>query len=64
VPMLSELTVIVKNEEKRQTTKHLIYEKYSVHEGDPVIRYHIDNAIKEFCGEPDDIRIKITMEIK
>lgn len=62
--MLSELTVIVKNEEKRQTTKHLIYEYYAIHEEDPIIKEHIDKAIKEFNDEPDDIRIKISMEVK
>lgn len=62
--MLSELTVVVKNEEKRQTTKHLIYDVYTVHEEDPLIKDLIDQAIKQFNDEPDDIRIKISLEIK
>jgi len=63
-PMLSELTVIVKNEEKRQTTKRLVYEVYAVHEEDPVIKTAIEEAIREFNCDPDDIRVKISMEIK
>ncbi|HWY36249.1 MAG TPA: hypothetical protein VNX68_16505 [Nitrosopumilaceae archaeon] len=61
--MLSELTVIVKNEEKRQTTKQLVYEPYSICENDPIIQEAISQAVKEFNAEPDDIRVKISMEI-
>jgi len=62
--MLSEITVVVKNEEKRQTTKHLVYDIYTVHEEDPIIKGFIDQALKQFNDEPDDIRIKISMEVK
>jgi hypothetical protein len=62
--MLSELTVIVKNEEKRQTTKHLIYEPYSICGDDSIIQEAILQAVKEFNADPDDIRIKISMEVK
>ena len=62
--MVSELTIIIRNEEKRCTTKHLIYDPYMVSENDKVIQDCIDAAIKDFNGEPDDVKVKITMEIK
>ena len=62
--MVSELTVVVKNEEKRQTTKHLIYDIFTVDEEDPLLKDLIDKAIKQFNGEVDDIRVKISMEMR
>lgn len=62
--MLSEISIIVKNEEKRQTTKHLIYDLYTVHEADPLIKDLMDQAVKEFAAEPDKVSVKITMEVK
>lgn len=62
--MFSELTIVVKNEEKRQTTKHLMYDAYSIHEDDPFIKALVADAIKEFNSEPDDIKVKISMEFK
>jgi hypothetical protein len=62
--MLSEITVVVKNEEKRQTTKHLMYDAYSIHEDDPILKALIDDAVKEFNSEPDDIKVKISMGFK
>jgi len=62
--MLSEVTVVVKNEEKRQTTKHLMYDSYAICENDPFIKALIDDAVKEFNSEPDDIKVKISMEFK
>lgn len=62
--MLSELSITVKNEEKRQTTKHLIYDLYTVHEEDSIIKEHMDTAVKEFNATPDSVKVKITMEVK
>ncbi len=62
--MLSELSITVKNEEKRQTTKHLIYDLYTVHEEDDLIKKHMDEAVKEFNATPDSVRVKITLEVK
>jgi len=62
--MPSELSITVKNEEKRQTTKHLIYDVYTVHEEDETIKELIDQAIKEFNAEVDKVQVKITMDMK
>ena len=62
--MPSELSITVKNEEKRQTTNHLIYENYTVNEEDPIVKELIDQAVKEFNASVDAISIKISMEVK
>lgn len=62
--MPSELSITVKNEEKRQTTKHLIYDVYAVHEDDPTIKGFMDEAVKEFNATPDKVTVKITMEVQ
>lgn len=62
--MSSELTVIIKDPEKTQCSKFLLYEPYSVSESDPLIQSHIKDCISEFGREPEDITIKITLSIK
>lgn len=61
--MVCELTVYVKNEEKKLTKDHLIYETFSVADDDPVIVECKNKAIAEFQDIPDKVRIKITMEL-
>jgi hypothetical protein len=62
--MPSEISITVKNEEKRQTTKHLIYDVYAVHEEDPLIKDLMDKAVKEFNETPDKVTVKITLEVQ
>ncbi len=59
--MPSEISITVKNEEKRQTTKHLVYEIYTVDENDPVIKDLMDKAVKEFGDQVEKVTVKITM---
>lgn len=62
--MSFEMAITVKNDEKRQTTNYLIYDACAVSAEDPIIQAHIEAAVKEFNAEPDDIRVKITLEVK
>lgn len=62
--MVSELSITVKNEDKRQTTKHLIYDLYTVSECDPVIKEHMDQAVKEFNATPEKVTVKITLVVE
>lgn len=62
--MPSELSVIIKNEEKRQTTKSLIYDDYQVKMDDPIIAQCIADAVKQFGVEPESIKVKIAMEVQ
>ena len=61
--MVSELTVIVKNEEKNLRVKYLLYESYQVDEDDPIIKDCVEKTIASFDGDPIDVRVSITMEI-
>ncbi len=56
-----ELTVTVKDEEKRLSKKYLIYEPFVCVEHDPMIKDCIDETLKNFDGEPDHINIIVKM---
>lgn len=65
--MAFELSVTVKSNDKRMTTKHLIYETCAVSEEDPIIKSAIEDAVKEFGNVDDevlDVRVKITLEVQ
>ncbi len=65
--MAFELSVTIKSDDKRMTTKHLIYDPCEVSEEDPIIKGAVEDAIKEFGregGEVLDIRVKISLEIQ
>lgn len=59
----SELTVIVKDDEKTLSTKFLLYEEYKVDEYDPVIQDCIQQVLKNFDAEPTDVIVKITFSL-
>lgn len=61
---MTELTVILKDSARTYRQKFLIYENYSPCEEDPVIRMCIEEAKKNFEGEPENIQIKIHLEIQ
>lgn len=57
--MVSELVIVVRDGEKTLRSKHLIYDTYTTDEMDPVIKSKVDDAIKNFAGEPDSVKINI-----
>lgn len=60
----SEITVIVKDEEKSLRYKYLVYEPYTVDPLDPIIKDCVDKAIENFSGVPSDVNVKIHLEIQ
>jgi len=63
--MSVELVVTIRDEEKRKLTREfLIYEPIAMSEQDPVIDKCVKEAIEEFKGIPDDIKIKATMILR
>lgn len=62
--MPAEVTISVKNDEKRQSHKHLIYDKFTCDIEDAILKELVDNATKQFNDEVDDIKIKITMQVQ
>lgn len=62
--MVSELTVIIKDEEKTLKKTHLIHDAYHVDDNDPIIKTAIEDLLKEFNAEPSDINVKIKMCVR
>ena len=57
-----ELTIKVSNEEKRMTKKHAIYDpQIAVSRDDVTLIALVDEAIKEFNSDVDDVKLIITM---
>lgn len=61
---MSELTVIFKDSERTYRQKFLIYENFSVTPDDAVILRCINEAKLNFQAEPEEIKIKIHMEVQ
>ncbi len=60
---VSELTVTIKDEEKTLKNKFLLYDLYSVHSEDPIIKSCISKSLEGFQGVPTDVKIRINMVI-
>jgi len=62
--MFSEISVTIKDDEKRLNKKFPSYEKITVDEDDPVIKECIRETLENFDGTPDSIKVTITMELQ
>lgn len=60
---MTELTVVLKDSERTYRQKFLVYEAYTPSNDDPIVCACIQEARKNFEGEPEDIHIKIHLEI-
>lgn len=61
---MTELTVILKDSDRTYRQKFLIYDDYAASEHDLVIKNCIEEAQKNFEGDPETIQIKIHLEIQ
>lgn len=61
---MNELTVVLKDPDKTCRHNFVIYEKYEVSQDDPVILKCIEEAKKSFDGEPENVQVKIHLEIQ
>jgi hypothetical protein len=59
-----ELIVILKDSERTHRHKFVIYEEVYVNPDDPIIISCIEEAKKNFEGEPESIQIKINLEVQ
>lgn len=59
----SEVTIIIKDSEKTQRTKHLVYDNFYLNPDDPAIKAIIGQALQEFNAEPDSVRLKVNLEV-
>jgi len=61
---MNELTVVLKDSERTFRQKFLMYDQYAMNEDEPAILRCIEEAKKSFEGEPENIQIKVHMEIQ
>jgi hypothetical protein len=61
---MNELVVILKDDSRTYRQKFLIYEVYTVSEKDALILKCIEEAKKNFEGNPESIQVKIHLEIQ
>lgn len=59
--MSIELVVIIKDPERTLKKDFLIYEPVMLVDTDPVIKQCVNETLAEFKGEPEDIKIRVTM---
>lgn len=57
---MSELTIILKDENRTYKHKSLVYQPFIISENDPIILNAILEAKKNFDGEPEDIIVKVS----
>lgn len=62
--MVSEIKVLIKDDEKRMTKKFLIYDIFQASEDDPVIKQCIKETLDNFDAEPEDISVNIKIDIQ
>lgn len=61
---MNELTVILKDAERTYRQKFLVYQVYEVSDDDALILSCVEQARKNFEGEPESIQVKIHLEIQ
>lgn len=59
-----ELTVILKDSERVVRHKFLLFNDFTVHPENEMIKKCIDEATRSFPGNPEDIDIKIHMTVR
>lgn len=61
--MFSEISVTIKDDEKRLNKKFTSYEVYEIEENDSVIKSCIEETLSNFDGKPDSIKVNITLDM-
>jgi len=59
---VSEITVTVRDAEKSLKKSFLIYEEFTANITDPIIEKCIKEVLDNFQGEPDKIKVRISLE--
>lgn len=60
---VAELTVILKDDQKRLSNKFLLYESFKIEPSDDTIQSCIAIALKSFSGDPTDVSIRVSMTL-
>ena len=62
VTHLKEVSVTLKDDERRMTHKFLIYEPFVADPQDETVERCIKEAMESFKGSPDVVKVKISFE--
>lgn len=62
--MTVELSVTIKDDERKFTKDFLIYQEFVMNEQDALIAQYVKECINEFKGEPEHIIVKTKMVLK
>jgi hypothetical protein len=63
--MAIEISITITDIEKRRLSRtFLIYENVTLSPDDEVIKQCLDECLKEFKGEPEDIKLKAVMVLR
>jgi hypothetical protein len=62
--MFSELTVTIKDDEKRLSKKYTVYEPFMVSHEDKTIKECVEDTLANFDSTPDHIEVKITLDMQ
>jgi len=60
---VKEVRVRVKDDSRSYVKKELVYEHMTVDEDDPTLKRLINECLKEFGGEPTDVKVTIGMTL-
>ena len=60
---MNEVIVTLKSEDRKYTQHFLVYENFMANQDDPLIQKCIREAKTSFEGDPDNIKIKIILEV-
>jgi hypothetical protein len=62
--MSIELMITVKDDDRTLKKEYLVYEPFLMHENDETLKKYIDDATKEFVGDPQDIKVRALMVMR
>ncbi len=62
--MCVEITVSIRDSERNYKQKFLVYDPITLNAPDPQLSALIQEAVKNFNGQPDDIRIRFNMVVE
>lgn len=62
--MPAEVTITVKNSEKKLTTNHLIYDSFCASDSDPILKDLVKSTVTQFSDEVESVNIKITLKVE
>jgi len=62
--MFSEISVTIKDDEKRLNKKFAQYDIYTVSPDEPIIKRCIEETLENFDGTPDSVKVTIVMEMQ